>query len=417
MTNDIYSPQTMNLVERHIINKNHKFYIECDDLCWKSKNLYNSTLYITRQHFCSTGEYISCGDLYHKAKHLNEYKELPAKISQQTIRMLDKNFKSFFRLIKKKSVKIKKRPPRYLDKIKGRCITIYNKQAISKLYFKKTGHLKLSKTKILINTQITDFNIIKQVRIVPKINHYVIEVVYTKELDVLIQSNIIASIDPGLNNLATVAFNDMSITPFIINGRPLKSINQYYNKKKSKLTSKIKKENNKYTSNAIQKLTNKRNRKVQDYLHKASHLLVNQLVSSRVSKLVIGKNIGQKQDINIGKKNNQNFTCLPICNFLDMVSYKATLKGITVIFHEESYTSKASFIDGDVIPTYGDTNIPKFSGRRIKRGLYKTNQGKIINADLNGALNILKKAIPNGFNPDSIEGFVVSPMRLNILTA
>lgn len=276
----------------------------------------------------------------------------------------------------------------------------------------------LSKTNIYIKTQIDNWDSIKEVRIIPRNNYYVIEVVYEK-IEKVIIGDAIASIDPGVNNLATVAFNTNKYKPFIINGRPLKSINQYYNKKKSEIQSKLERDRkdikSKKISKRLNKLNNKRNEKIRDYIHKSSRLLVNQLVNSHTKILVIGKNVGQKQDSNMSKKNNQNFVNIPIYRFLDMVSYKAKLEGIDVVWQEESYTSKSSFLNSDPLPVYGEKPPEggyEFSGYRASRGLYKIKgENKYINADLNGALNILRKAIPKAF-VDGIEGIAVCPKRL-----
>lgn len=329
--------------------------------------------------------------------------------------LLDKNWKSFFKSVKEYSKSPDKflgRPklPGYLDIEIGRFVATYEMGAISLKSLKK-GFLGLSGTNIEIPTKQIKENIC-QARIVPKKGFYVIEVIYEKQEKERVNSNIIASLDPGLNNLATVAFNQRELTPFIINGKPLKSINQFYNKNKAEIQSKLESELNRKTSNKLTKLTNKRNEKIRDCMHKSSALLVNQLALNNVSTLIIGKNNGQKQDSNMSKKNNQNFVGVPTFRFLDMVAYKARLIGIEVLWQEESYTSKASFISGDFIPTYGDKGEHTFSGYRQHRGLYKIKGEKTyINADLNGALNIMKKAIPNAF-ADGIEGFAVSPKRL-----
>lgn len=199
----------------------------------------------------------------------------------------------------------------------------------------------------------------------------------------------IASIDLGLNNLCALAFNNGS-QPLLFNGKPLKSMNQYYNKQRSRLQGKLK--NGVKTSNRIHKLTFKRNNKINDYLHKCSRLLVNQLVSNNISTLVIGKNTGMKQDINIGRVNNQNFVQAPLFRFADMLKYKCELEGIIVIFQEESYTSKCSFFDNESIERHAC-----YAGNRLKRGLFKTAKGMLVNADINGSYNIMRKAIPNAF--------------------
>jgi putative transposase len=400
----------MILVEKHIINDNHKFFKECDELCFKSKNLYNQGLYNVRQHHFENKKYLNYVDNYHITKKTESYKSLPAKVSNQTLKLVDQNFKSFFGFLKTEGSVAK--IPKYLDKENGRYIVKYEKQALGLREFKKSGKILLSQTNIEINTKVKDFNVIKEVRIIPRSSHYIIEVVYEKEEK--INNNIlISAIDPGLNNLSTITFNDGS-TPLIINGKPLKSINQYYNKKRSEYKSELELKNKKKNSKKLKKLDHKRNNKINDYIHKSSRLLVNQLVSKQVGTLVIGKNIGQKQDINIGKVNNQNFTQVPIFKFLDMVAYKARLEGIKVVWQEESYTSKASFLNLDYIPTYGETHDTIFSGYRESRGLYKIKgENKCINADVNGSYNILRKAISNAF-ADGIEGFAVNPIKLYV---
>lgn len=400
----------MILVEKHIINNKHEFFVECDELSFKSKNLYNQGLYNVRQHYFENKKYLSYVENFHKSKTSDSYKELPAKVSNQILKLVDQNFKSFFGLLKTEGSIAK--IPKYLDKENGRYVVKYEKQALGLRHFKKTGKLLLSKTNIEINTKITDFQLIKEVRIIPRSNHYVIEVVYEKEEKVN-NGDIIASIDPGLNNLSTLTFSD-GRTPLIFNGKPLKSINQFYNKEKARLKSELEIKNKKKTSKKLKKLDYKRNNKINDYLHKMSRLLVNQLVSNHVKTLVIGKNVGQKQDINTGKVNNQNFTQIPLFRFLDMVCYKSRLEGIEIIWQEESYTSKASFLSLDDIPVYGESHETEFSGYRQHRGLYKIKGEKIrINADVNGSYNIMRKAIPNVFT-DGIEGFAVNPIKLNI---
>ena len=185
------------------------------------------------------------------------------------------------------------------------------------------------------------------------------------------------------------------LKPILINGKPLKSINQYYNKKLANLKSKLR--NEKKTSKRIKSLTNKRNNKVNDYLHKTSRLITNYLVSNNINTLVVGKNKEWKQDVNIGKKNNQNFVQIPHSRLIDMLLYKCKLRGINVIITEESYTSKCSFLDDEGIKKH-----KVYKGNRIKRGLFKSSEGVLINADVNGSLNILKKVVGK-FNYNPIE--------------
>ena len=384
----------MQLVEQHIIKKSNHLYKELDKMCLLSKNLYNQSLYRVRQYYFENKKYLTY------AKNVNsltqeqqvDYISLPRKVSQWVCKQVDNNFKSFFASLKLKSVNHKVRIPQYLDK-NGRNILTFTNQAISQKEL-KNGYLKLSgcenKIKVLHNN-------IQQVRIIPQANRYVVEIIYTiPDVEYKTNTNYVG-IDLGLNNLATIGGN--KIAPTIINGRPLKSINQFYNKKLSKLKSRQDLCKNKTVNKKkIQTLTNKRNNKIKDYLHKASKILVNHLVSNDISTIVIGHNKEWKQDINIGKQNNQKFVQIPFNTFMYMITYKAQMKGIKVILREESYTSKCSFMDNEEICKH-----EKYKGNRIKRGLYKTQTGRLINADLNGALNILKKEISNAFDGYGIE--------------
>jgi putative transposase len=392
-------------VEKHLIKKGHQFFDECNNLCFLSKNLYNSTLFNIRKHYFESKKYLNLKDSYHLIKNSTDYKNLPAKISNQVIKLVDKNFKSFFSLLKNKEVK--NRIPKYLDK-NGKFITIYEKGAISSRSFKKNGNIKLSKTNIEFHTKVNNFKDIDQVRIVPRVGYYVIEVVYTiPDKQLKMDNKKYGSIDIGLNNLATVTFNDGS-KPLIFNGRPLKSINQYFNKKKSDIQSKLEKINKVKKSKRINKLNLKRTNKINDYLHKTSKKLVNHLVSNNINTLVIGKNDNWKQDINIGRVNNQNFVQIPHYKFIEMLKYKCKIEGINIILQEESYTSKCSFLDNEDVMKHQN-----YLGKRIKRGLFKTSTGKLINADVNGSYNIMKKAIPDVFK-DGIEGLSVNPIKINI---
>ena len=391
----------MYLTERHII-KNNK---ELDELCFKTKNLYNKALYLVRQHYFETKGYldwVKVNRLMVDSKDVDYY-SLPCKVSNQILRMLDDNFKSFFALLKMKqsgSYDKSIRIPRYLDK-QGRTVAIFPKDAISKKSLKK-GIIKLSSLSIEIPTKVTESNIV-EVRILPRNNHHVVEVVYkVDEVESKSDNGRYASIDLGLNNLATVGSN--VVKPFIINGKPLKSINQYWSKEKSRLQSLLK--GDKKTSKRIESITNKRNNKVKDYLHKSSRLLVNFLVSNDISTLVIGYNEEWKQNINIGKRNNQSFVNMPFYTFIQQLEYKCKLEGINIILTEESYTSKCSFLDNESVEKHEN-----YLGKRIKRGLFRSAKNRIINADLNGSLNILKKAVGEFKYPIEV---CSTPLRMNI---
>jgi IS605 OrfB family transposase len=401
----------MKLVERHVIKKGHLHYQEIDRLCWASKNLYNYANYLIRQAFIHEGVYLDYYSLQKSLQSMEVYRELPAKVSQQILMCLDKNWKSFKSALaewRENPAKFLGRPrlPKYKNKETGRNLVIYTEQALSQPML-RAGVIKPSQTEIRVKTQVKS---VKQVRLIPKLDHYVLEVVYEQEKSQQqLDTQRIASIDIGLNNLATVTFNQAELKPFLINGKPLKSINQYFNKAKAKMQSRL----GTSSSKRLQRLCTNRNFKVEDYLHKASRLLINLLEVDKIGTLVIGKNINWKQEINLGKRNNQNFVQIPQARFIAMLRYKAELLGIQVIEQEESYTSKASFIDLDPLPVYADkqTEKPLFSGKRVSRGLYKSRSGKRLNADVNGSLNILRKAVPNAFS-NGIEGVVVHPVRL-----
>lgn len=393
----------MYLTERHVVKNNR----ELDEICFKTKNLYNKALYLVRQHYFETKSYLSFFEVYRLMADSKDedYYALPCKVSVQTLMLLDRNFKSFFTLLKKKKKNEYDKPiriPRYLDK-EGRAIATFPKGSVSKVYLRK-GIIKLSSLSIQIPTKVTESNIV-EVRVLPRNNHHVVEVVYkVEEKESKSDNGRYASIDLGLNNLATVGSN--VVKPFIINGRPLKSINQYWNKEKSRLQSLLKGNNNKKTSKRIESITNKRNNKVKDYLHKYSKMLVNFLVSNDISTLVIGYNEEWKQNINIGKKNNQTFTAIPFYTFIKQLEYKCKLEGINIILTEESYTSKCSFLDNESVEKH-----ESYLGKRVKRGLFRSAKNRIINADLNGSLNILRKVVGEFQYP--IEA-CSTPLRISI---
>lgn len=392
------------MTEKHIIKKTHPYYKECDELCFKSKNVYNQSLYNVRQHYFENKTYLNRFENYHVVKNQECYSYLPTKVVCNILKCVDTTFKSFFALLKNKDVK--NRIPKYLDKEKGRYAVPYPKQALGKKDFSKTHTIRLSQTNIYVHTRVENFDDIHEVRIIPRLDHFVIELVYTKECKAAIEDNgIVSSIDLGIGNLATVTFNNGE-APIIMNGKPVKSINQYYNKKLAHYQSKLK--GGSKTSKRIRRLSNKRNRKMNDYMHKASRMLVNHLVSKGVSTLVIGKNTSMKQDINCGKVNNQNIVQAPIFRFADILKYKCELEGIRVIFTEESYTSKCSFFDNEDICRHD-----KYLGKRVKRGLFVTAKGMLVNADVNGSYNIMKKAVPNAF-ADGIEALGVVPTVLTV---
>lgn len=392
----------MNRIERHIVITDKNL----DNLCFLSKNLYNYCNYLIRQEFINNHKMLSEYDLTTKlAKEKQvDYIALPAQSSQQIIKLLFKNWKSFFKVCKVKD-KLNGRPkmPKYKDKTKGRNIVVFTSQQCKLkngfIHFPKRANIAPLKTKV---------DNIRQVRIVPQCSCFVIEVVYDKKKQAAkLNSDAYLSIDLGLNNLVT-SYDPLNNKSFIVNGRPLKSINQYYNKKKAFLMSCI---GDKGTSNRIRRMALKRNCKIDDYMHKASRFVINYCLKNHIANIVIGNNKDWKQKCNMGKRNNQNFVSIPFEKIISMIQYKAEEHGMNVIITEESYTSKIDHFAGEEMCKH-----EKYLGKRVKRGLFISSTGRIINADENGAIGILLKlkVADEKFKHLIISrGDVVSPMRLN----
>lgn len=404
----------MKLVERHIIKKSDKKWKSLDDICFLSKNLYNSALYYIRKYKEENGKFIRYNDLEREFKLSNQkdYRELIVNSSQQTLMLVDKSLLSYFKLLSKwkkdkKSLFGCPKFPKYKDKIKGRFITVFTVNQIRL----KNGYIYFPK-KSLIEPIKTNVDSLKQVRIIPQSSCYIIEIIYEKQEKESIINNNYLSIDLGLNNLATF-YDTLNNKSIIINGKPIKSINQYYNKKKTNIQSNLIKNHNKYNSNKLNNLTLKRNNKIQDYLHKSSRFIVNYCVKNNISNLVVGYNKEWKQEINIGKRNNQNFVNIPYQKFIYMLEYKCKLEGIKFIQNEESYTSKCSALDLESLNKHEN-----YLGKRIKRGLFVSFREIKINADLNGALNILRKVAPDKekeiIQTQRCRGQAIWPSKINL---
>lgn len=410
-------------VEQHCIDTNDPRYAAIDEAAFKSKNLYNAALYEIRQAFIREGVYLPYEEMDKRMKQHEAYKALPAKVSQQVLKLLDKNWKSFFEAIeayKEDPSKFLGRPhlPKYKHKQMGRNILIYTIQAISRgKDGLKCGIIKPSMLAIEVKTQHKDVN---QVRIVPRKGFYVVEVVYEQEAkQTAVDPALHAGVDIGVDTLVALASNKPGFVPVVVNGRGMKSTNQFYNKRKAELQSKLGQTG---PTKRMERMTNKRNRRIDHELHAVSRWVIDLLVAEGIGTLVIGKNDGWKQESSMSKKQNQHFVQIPHARFIAMFTYKAELVGIRVVLTEESYTSKASFLDRDPLPAYGKTNgaKPTFSGKRIKRGLYRASDGCLINADVNGASNIIRKVAPDAFGQRVVEdgkgkvqSLVVHPVRLS----
>ncbi len=396
----------MQLVEKHLIKPGHKFYSEIDRLSFLSKNLFNSANYIYRQDFFA-GRKTDATAVYHKLKNGIDYKALPAKVATEVLRQVFKAWASYYAAIREYrqnpgNFKSEPRIPKYKHKIAGRNVVGYNYQAVSKRALKK-GLIHPSGTCVKLKTSVSGVDL---VRFVPLTGGYKVEVIYPKEEPrQQLPSERVAAIDLGLNNLATLTSNVRELKPQLYDGKAIKAANQYANKRnavaRSQLPSSVK------NSRRIEKLWRKRNDKVDYYLHLTSRGIINQLVNRKIGTLIIGWNPDFKDGINIGRVNNQKFVCIPHRRLIQQLEYKGLLAGIKVITTEESYTSKCSAPDLEAICFHS-----AYLGRRVKRGMFKTSSGLMVNADVNGSLNIGRKVVGDGYVPNSIEDVVVHPVRV-----
>ena len=383
-------PTTLSRVERHVIKRADKNYSKIKELCHRCKNLYNYTNYILRQSlFKGEGlprEYELVGIL--TRENQDDYRALPAQTAQQVIKLLYKNWKSYFQALRSYQRDKSKflgcpRIPKYKPRgDKGHSVALFTNQQIKlragKIIFPKPANLLPIKTKA---------SSIEQVRIVPSTSCFIVEVVYQKEVvQTETTEGAIASIDLGINNFVTFLDNQ-GYQPFIINGKGAKAYNQYYHKTKANMQSQLKE--GRHSSNNIQLLSQKRSMFMQNFLHQSSSLVVKALIERKIKTLVIGLNEDWKQGSNMGKQNNQNFVSLPHRKLIDQLVYKCEEVGIEVILTEEAYTSKIDHFIEEEMKHHG-----KYAGRRIHRGLYRSSTGIYINADLNGALGIMRKVFP-----------------------
>ncbi|PHI04543.1 transposase [Fusobacterium polymorphum] len=366
-----------------------------------AKNLTNEAIYNIRQYYFNKKKYLSYNENYKILKNSENYKKLNSNMAQQILKEVDGSFKSFFGLLKlvkngqydNKKIKL----PKYLAKdgfttlvigfvrLKDGMLII----PYSNLFRKTHKEIAIKLPPVLKGKKI------KEIRIIPKQHSRYFEIQYIyeeKEIQRKLNRENGLGIDLGIDNLCTCVTNNGA--SFLIDGRKLKSINQYYNKINAKLQSIKDKQKIERTTLRQKRIARKRNNRIEDYLSKAARIIINYCLNNDIGKLVLGYNEDFQRNSNIGNINNQNFVNIPYGKLRDKLIYLCKLYGIEFKLQEESYTSKASFFDGDKIPIYDKENPQEyiFSGKRIKRGLYQTSTGKIINADCNGALNILRKS-------------------------
>ena len=394
----------MRLVERHIV-KDNRF----EDVCHKSGLLYNYVLFQVRQGIFS-GNYLKEYDISTKLVNDNQFdfRNLPCGVSQQVVKQVFQNIKSWIKLKKdyeKNPSKYEARPrlPKY-KKGKKQNMLVFT-TATCKI---KNGYIHFIKNIVKpIKTNIGDSKLC-QVRIIPQATCYVVEVIYEKkETDLNLNKSNILSIDLGLDNLCT-GISNVGLNPFIINGKAIKSFNQWYNKTRSKWMSFV---GEKGTSKKLRWLNNRRNFWIEDKIHKVSRWIINFCKHNNVGSIVIGLNKGWKQNIDLGKKNNQKFVEIPFSKLIDKITYKGKLIGIEVRTTEESYTSK---IDHLAFESLKKQEV--YLGKRKKRGLFQSSVGKLLNADINGAIGIGRKVFGDSYVSRIIgSGLAFNPVRVNIL--
>lgn len=394
------------------------------ELCRIAKNLTNQAIYNIRQHYFQEKQYLRYEANYHELKHLENYKLLNSNMAQQTLKNVDQMFKSFFALIKMaKQGKYNFRHihlPKYLPKngyanliigqvrIKDNILTIPLSNTFKKKYNNKI-EIKIP--------QVLEDKKIKEIQIIPKFNARFFEIQYTYEIEeenINLNTNNALAIDLGVNNLCTCVTNTGK--SFIIDGRKLKSINQFFNKYNAKLQSIKDKQNIKRQTKQQYLISRKRKNRVNDYINKTCRYIINYCLTHDIGTLVIGYNQSFQNKTNLGKRNNQIFTQLPFGKIREKLEYLCKRYSINYILQEESYTSKASFFDNDVLPIYNADNPQtyEFSGKRVKRGLYQTKNDYRFNADCNGALNILRKSKAVDLTVLCHRGELDTPKRIRI---
>ena len=411
-------------VKQQVKHLSKEDYKTIKELCHIAKNLANEAIYNVRQYYFSEGEFLKYEKNYTLLKNSPNYKALNSNMAQQILKEVDGSFKSFFGLLKlaKQGKYAFKdcRLPHYLPKDGYTTLVIgFIRLNGNKLMlpfsnsFKKTHKaVEITIPPILLDKKV------KEIRIIPKAKARFFEIQYIYEAE-CVQRNLntdnALALDLGINNLVTaVSSNGRS---FIIDGRKLKSINQWFNKENARLQSiKDKQHYGKKSTNRQKAIARDRNNKVNDYMNKAARKVINYCIANDIGALVVDYNETFQQSSHIGKRNNQNFVNIPYGQLRSKLEYLCKLNGIIFVKQEESYTSKSSFWDQDDIPVYNADNSREyqFSGKRVHRGQYKTANGKTINADVNGALNIMRKSSVVDVSILYGRGEVDTPVRIRI---
>lgn len=388
-------------------------YLELKGYCHHSNSLYNCCLYTIKNHYKDTSKYIGFKKLYHEIKSNEHYVALPSKIGNQILKVVDQSYRSFFALLRAKKkglINNSVSEPRYRKSGDFYILPMCNQQfTINK------GKLKITKSiKLPFNYKLSGR--VKMATVKPYVGgkFFKISIVYENEPETQIETkpDRIISIDLGLNNLVSCYSNVGR--DIIVNGKPLKAYNQLYNKQKAKMKSELEIKNKKKYSQKLRKLDYNLSNFMKNFIDQSVNFIKKEVISQKISKVIIGYNEGWKNGINIGKKNNQNFTAIPHFALKEKLKNKLEGIGVEVIFHEESYTSKCSALDMEPIKKH-----EKYLGRRVKRGLFRSSNGLLINADLNGAINIMRKVIPDEdlVFSKGIERCIVHPKMLNLFNS
>lgn len=406
---------------KHLSKEEYKVLLE---LSHAAKNLYNQALYNIRQYFFVEGEYLNYEKNYVLLKGSENYKLLNSNMAQQILKEADSAMKAFFGLLKlAKKGKYSYnacRLPSYLPKDGYATLIIgfVRLNGSSLVIPFSQGYKKLHNPVVIKMPPVLAGKKIKEIRIIPRSDARFFEIQYTYEAEYIqrnLNTNNALAIDLGINNLMTVVTSGGR--SFIIDGRRLKSINQWYHKENVRLTSiKDRQHYGKKLTKAQSRLLSKRNRLVNDYMSKAASIVIKYCLQNDIGTLVVGYNETFQKNTNMGSKNNQSFLSIPYGKLRDKLQYLCELNGIAFVKQEESYTSKASFWDNDIIPVYNQDNPQPhiFSGTRLKRGLYRASDGRLLNADVNGALNILRKSNVVGLQALYSRGEVDTPVRIRV---
>lgn len=411
-------------IKQQVKHLSKEDYLTIKELCHTAKNLANEAIYNVRQYYFTEGEFLKYEKNYTLLKNSPNYKALNSNMAQQILKEVDGSFKSFFGLLKlTKQGKYAFRDcklPHYLPKDGYATLVIgFVRLNGNKLILPFSNNFKKTHkaVEITIPPVLLDKKV-KEIRIIPKAGARFFEIQYTYESECIqrnLNKNNALALDLGINNLVTAVSN--SGKTFIIDGRKLKSINQWFNKENARLQSiKDKQHFGKKTTNRQKAIARDRNNKVNDYMSKVARKVIDYCVANDIGTLVVGYNETFQRSSKIGKQNNQNFVNISYGRLRSKLKYLCELNSIVFEKQEESYTSKASFWDRDDIPVYNADN-PKeyqFSGSRIHRGLYETAGGKTVNADVDGALNIMKKSNVVDMNILYGRGEVDTPVRIRI---